>query len=333
MQKTKKVKRQNKGEHGKKKRIFTIKNKGGVWNPFNRTAKVAPLPQPYSPVPSVPSPIRSRPSSIVNNEGSMFRDVPDTTTNNSMTTDSHDTRFDMGDIYPLKEEVKDQHISPGSALTMSPAARQPLTDPRTLAQMNMIQQNRQPASLQSTTTSSTTPPNDKCLLYISSWLQNRDMNHRISTKNAPTINEYNAFVNDMESKKRLTQSEIDACLQYSGITSHLYSSLGSTTSTQGTGSTEYSTVVPDTITTNSSSTNSDKTYIIKYKTVNGTPQEKEVFVQDPTTQTYTRYLFDMNEQPKKCPAQIIYNKLGNHLNGSIQTTGCDISLKPLGSVN
>jgi hypothetical protein len=326
MQKTKKVKRQNKGELGKKKRIFTIKNKGGVWNPFNRTAKVAPVPQPYSP-------IRSRP--------------PSSTNEGSVTTDSHDTRFDMGDIYPLNEEVKDQHISPGSALTMSPAIRQPLTDPRTLAQMNMIQQNKpQPliqsptsSTMGSNTTSSTTPPNDKCLLYVSNWLKNRDYKNRIATVNRPTFFEYTNFTNDMENKG-IAKAEIDACLQYSGITSHLSSSMGSpidsamgsTTSTLGTGSTEYSTIVPDTVSTSSSTTSSDKTYIVKYKTVNGTPQEKEVFVQDPATQTYTRYLFDQNGNPRSCYHTVPYAQVGNHLNGSIQTTECDISLKPLGSV-
>lgn len=333
MQKTKKVKRQNKSEPGKKKRIFTIKNKGGVWNPFNRTAKVAPVPQPYTTIPSVPSltPIRSRPPSGVDTEGSMFHDVPDTT-NKSMTTDSHDTRFNMGDVYPLNEDVKDQHISPGSALTMSPAIRQPLTDPRTLAQMNMIQQNkpREPmqspvsSTMGSTTSSSTMPPNNKCLLYVSNWLKNKDYKNRIATVNRPTFFEYTNFTNDMENKG-IAKVEIDDCLQYSGITSHLGSPIDSTMSTLGSESTAYSSVVP--------STSSDKTYIVKYKTVNGgTPQEKEVFVQDPSTQTYTRYLFDPNGNPRSCYHTVPYAQVGNHLNGSIQTTECDISLKPLGSV-
>jgi hypothetical protein len=367
MVKTKKVKRHRKDKHGKNKRIFTIKNKvsGGVKWPWSK--KVAPVPQPYSknlfvPSPtSVPTPVRSRPlaSTDVDVEGSMLRDVPDTTS--ATTNDSHDTRLDIGNLYPLKEEVKDQNISPGSALTLSPAARQPLTDPRTLAQMNMIQQNRQPASLQSeaypsllrsNTTSSTIPPNDKCLLYVSNWLKNKDFKNKIATMNQPTLFEYTNFTNDMENKG-IAKEEIDACLQYSGITSHLDSSLGSTTSTQGTGSTEYSeaytsfpasplkstvlrtsdlrsTVGPDTITT-SSSTNSDKTYIVKYKLINNIPQEKEVFVQDPGNQTYSRYFFDISDTPRPCGA-LSNTELYDVLSKPFDKSKCGISLGTLGNV-
>lgn len=350
MQKTKKVKRQNKGGQCKKKRIFTMKTNGGypgenvgkrISNFFrgNNQATVAPAPPnpndklPYSlPTSSLPTPIRSRPPSSVNEEGSMFRDVDDTT---SATTDSHDTRYNIGNLYPLNEKVQDQHISPGSALTLSPTSRPQLTDDRTLRQLNMIQQNKQrdqpqQTSIQSNTTSSTGPPNNKCLSYVSAWLQNRDWNNKIQIKNQPTMNEYNNFVNDMINKGRLTQEEIDACLQYSNIESHKTSVIDSTTSTSGSNSTEYSNVVTDSTSANSTST--DKTYIVKYKLINGTPQEKEVFVQDPIKKIYSRHLFDNQGGPKSCYFTVPYDQLGTHLNGSIKTTECNIPLTPMGSI-
>lgn len=314
MVKTKKVKRQNKGGHGKKKRIFTIKQKdgGAIMDRVNRwrnPAKVGVDPVPYNTQIPSPTPIRARPSSSVNEEGSMFRDVDGTT---SATTDSHDTRYNIGNLYPLNEKVQDQHISPGSDLTISPT-----TSP-------------QQTSIQSNTTSSTVPPNDKCLLYVSAWLQNRDTSNKIQIKNQPTKNEYQNFVNDMINKNRLTQNEIDACLQYSNITSHKSqnSISDSTTSTSGSNSTDYSSIVTD----STSSTNTDKTYIVKYKLRNGTPQEKEVFVQDPIKKIYSRHLFNDQGTPRSCYFTVPYDQLGTHLNGSIKTTECEIPLTPMGSV-
>ena len=313
MVKTKKVKRQNKGGHGKKKRIFTIKQKdgGAIMDRVNRwrnPAKVGVDPVPYNTQIPSPTPIRARPSSSVNEEGSMFRDVDGTT---SATTDSHDTRYNIGNLYPLNEKIQDQHISPGSDLTISPT-----TSP-------------QQTSIQSNTTSSTVPPNDKCLLYVSAWLQNRDMNNKIQTKNQPTTNEYNNFVNDMINKGRLTQEEIDACLQYSNITSHKGVSpspvIDSATSTSG----SYSSIVTD----STSSTNMDKTYIVKYKLIDGIPQEKEVFVQDPIKKIYSRHLFNDQGSPRSCYFTVPYDKLGTHLNGSSKSTECDIPLSPMGSVH
>ena len=362
MVKTKKVKRQNKGGHGKKKRIFTMKQMdgGAIMDRVNRwrnPTKVSVDPVPYNTQIPSPTPIRSRPSSSANEEGSMFRDVDGTT---SATTDSHDTRYNIGNLYPLNEKVQGQHISPGSDLTISPA-----TSP-------------QQTSIQSNTTSSTVPPNDKCLLYVSAWLQNRDTSNKIQIKNQPTKNEYQNFVNDMINKNRLTQTEIDACLQYSNITSQKSqnSISDSTTSTSGsmssasvarpghsafgepesttnppfieddggsrsnpglpgearpswsTNSTEYSDVVSD----STSSTNTDKTYIVKYKLRNGTPQEKEVFVQDPIKKIYSRHLFNDQGTPRSCYFTVPYDQLGTHLNGSIKTTECEIPLTPMGSV-
>ena len=316
MVKTKKVKRQNKGEHGKKKRIFTIKQKdgGAIMDRVNRwrnPTKVGVDPVPYNTHIPSPTPIRARPSSSVNEEGSMFRDVDDTT---SATTDSHDTRYNIGNLYPLNEKVQDQHISPGSDLTISPT-----TSP-------------QQTSIQSNTTSSTVPPNDKCLLYVSNWLKNQNFKHKISTINEPTIDEYNKFVNDMVDRKPpiLTKEEIDACLQYSNVTSHKSqnSISDSTTSTSGSNSTDYSSIVTD----STSSTNSDKTYIVKYKLINGTPQEKEVFVQDPIKKIYSRHLFNDQGTPRSCYFTVPYDQLGTHLNGSIKTTECEIPLTPMGSV-
>jgi hypothetical protein len=89
-------------------------------------------------------------------------------------------------------------------------------------------------------------------------------------------------------------------------------------------------VGPDTITT-SSSTNSDKTYIVKYKLINNIPQEKEVFVQDPGNQTYSRYFFDISDTPRPCGA-LSNTELYDVLSKPFDKSKCGISLGTLGNV-
>ena len=366
MQKTKKVKRQNKGEPGKKKRIFTIKNKyayGGdkydveeAKSVISKSESVADRAKRFGSQfknqisnrafklgNNTASTTTTKPITEIQSDGSGYNPESPTDTGSYVnlqnvgkppqqyTQNMRDSRFNKF-VQPIDRNSLSSPIreNPGSNFGMDQVYDNQSYVPVIQNPKNPVQPLPLPSyngSESAITTSSTGPPNDKCLLYVSNWLKNKDYKNRIATINQPTFFEYTNFTNDMENKG-IGKAEIDACLQYSGITTHIGSPIDSTMSTRGTESTAYSPIVSD------NTASLEKTYIVKYKTVNGgTPQEKEVFVKNPDGQTYTRYLFDTNENPEKCTAQIIYSELGNHLNGSIQTTECDIPLKPLGSIH
>lgn len=394
MQKTKKVKRQNKGESGKKKRIFTIKNKyayGGdkyhvddAKSVISKSESVADRAKRFGS--QFKNQISDRAFKLGNNTASTTTTKPITEIQSDeslqqLTKDSRRSNWepvkriinasrspefgsgynpesptDTGSYVNLQnvgkppqqytQNMSDSHSpelvvdknslsspirgNPGSNFGMDQIYDNQSYEPVVQNPKNPVQPLPPPSyngSESAITDLSTGPLYVSCLLYVSNWLKNKDYKNKIATINQPTFFEYTNFTNDMIDKKQMTKEEIDACLQYSGITTHIGSPIDSTMSTMGTESTAYSPIVSD------NTASLEKTYIVKYKTVNGgTPQEKEVFVKNPDGQTYTRYLFDTNENPKKCTAQIIYSELGNNLNGSIQTTECDIQLKPLGRI-
>lgn len=270
MQKTKKVKRQTKGGHGKKKRIFTMKHRGGypgenagkrISNFFrgNKPTTVTPAPPnptdklPYS---ISPSPIRSRPPLSSSTGEETWTDVPDKNSNSNSTVSDD---FPIGSIAPLGPNQPNTEIPFG---------------------MDEIYGN--------------------------------DTNSVLPTQNNP-----------------MTKNQIMQTSPGSLLNSQDSSVTMSPMATQG--STIYSSIVPDSTSTNTR-INSDKTYIVKYKLRDGIPQEKEVFVQDPVNKTYTRYQFYSSGTPTKCN-EIENNMLGNYLNIPYNKDDCGVSLAPLGQTH
>ena len=287
MVKTKKVKRQNKGGHGKKKRIFTMKHRGGgFFDRFTKpTAKVAPA------------------------ESETWRDSSDTTSSSDLKNQISNQAFNHGTTATPSHTTSPSFEIQSDGSGYNPTSESDFT--HKYVNINTLAENQkkqQPNALQNVINQ------QKGINQIRNLRQTQKQDNQFNQKVEEDANALSAIsMNTPAPSILVTPPTVTVPNNNANALS---------------ASTDYSSIVTD----STSSTNMDKTYIVKYKLINGIPQEKEVFVQDPVNKTYTRYQFYSSGTPKKCN-EIENNMLGNYLNIPYNKDDCGVSLAPLGQTH